>query len=104
MCAGGGLTFPVLIPGAFYSPCCHAGSCIGQEFDGPGGPYPGETLATGASVLWGGRRYLKSTTPLLEGEQLCCFGLVGAKIAVSRLLSLQIWVWASTDLCLSEHL
>ena len=69
-----------------------------------GGPYPGETLATGASVLWGRRWYLKSTTLLLEGEQLCCFGLVGTESALSRLLSLQIWVWASTDLCSSEHL
>lgn len=55
-----------------------------------GAPHPGETPATGASVLWGGRRYLKSTKPHQKAEQFCCFSLVDAKIAVSRLLSLQI--------------
>lgn len=54
MCAGGGLTFSMLIPGAFYSLCCHAGSCM----EDTGDPHPGEALASGASVLWDGRRYL----------------------------------------------
>lgn len=40
------------------------------EIEGTVGHHPGEAFATGASVLWGGRKYLKSTTLLLEGEQL----------------------------------
>lgn len=94
----------MLIPVTLYSLCYCAGSCIGQEFEDTGGPRPGEALGTCASVLWSSRRYLKSTTLLLECTQLCCFGLVPTRSAVSSVLPLQTWFWASTDLCLSEYL
>lgn len=85
----------------FLLPCwflCRA------EIEDSRAPHPGETPATGASVLQGKRGYLKSIKLRQEAEQLCCFGLVGTKIAVSRLIPLQIWIWASTNLCSSAHL